>query len=118
MKKTKEECEECKYEALGFEKFYEAITMISGKWKLKLLYIIGYHECVRYGILKKMASPITHKVLSDQLKELEDSGLIIRTEYPQIPPKVEYTLSEKGKGLIPMFDALYDWIVDYSHNIK
>ena len=52
-----------------------------------------------------MASPITHKVLSDQLKELEDSGLIIRTEYPQVPPKVEYTLSEKGKGLIPLFDV-------------
>ena len=108
--------EECKYETLGIDKFYAALNMISGKWKLKLLYTIGYHECIRYGTLKKLAAPITHKVLSDQLKELEDSGLIIRTEYPQIPPKVEYSLSTKGKGLIPMFDFLYEWIIEFVPN--
>jgi len=105
--------EECKYETLGCDKINDALAMISGKWKLKLLYLIGYHGSIRYGELKKQATPITHKVLSDQLKELEKDELIIRTEYPQIPPRVEYSLSEKGLGLIPMFDELYNWIVKY-----
>lgn len=107
------EDEICKYELLGCEAVCQALAKISGKWKLKLLYFIGYHETLRYGELKKLATPITHKMLSNQLKELEADELIIRTEYPQVPPKVEYTLSEKGKGLIPMFDVLYDWILAY-----
>ena len=87
--------------------------MISGKWKLKLLYLIGYNESIRYGELKRQATPITHKILSCGLKELEADGLIVRTEHPEIPPRVEYSLSEKGYGLLPMFDALFDWIMKY-----
>lgn len=105
--------EECKYEILGCDAICNGLAMISGKWKLKLLYLIGYHETIRYGELKKQATPITHKMLSDQLKELERDGLITRTEYPEIPPHVEYALSQKGLDLIPMFDALYEWIIKY-----
>ena len=89
------------------------LAMISGKWKMKLLYLIGYEEVIRYGQLKRNADPISHKVLSSQLKELEEDGLILRTEYPSIPLKVEYSLTKKGLGLLPMFDALYEWIVTY-----
>ena len=53
-------------------------------------------------------------MLSSELKALEYNGLIIRTEYPQIPPRVEYSLSSKGYGLLPMFDALYDWIITFN----
>lgn len=105
---------DCKYETVGCNKISQALSIISGKWKLKLLYIIGYHEIIRYGEIKRQAAPITHKMLSTQLKELETDGLIIRTEYPQIPPKVEYSLSEKGYGLIPMFDELYNWILKFN----
>lgn len=103
----------CKYESVGCNKISKALSIISGKWKLKLLYIIGYSETIRYGEIKRKATPITHKMLSTQLKELESDGLIIRREYPQIPPKVEYSLSEKGYGLLPMFDELYHWIIKF-----
>lgn len=106
--------DDCKYESVGCNKISQALSIISGKWKLKLLYIIGYNETIRYGEIKRQASPITHKILSSQLKELESDGLIIRIEYPQIPPKVEYSLSEKGYGLIPMFDELYRWIIKFN----
>lgn len=105
--------EYCKYEELGCDKICEGLAMISGKWKLKLLYLIGYYESIRYGELKKKAAPITHKMLAGQLKELEADGLITRTEYPEIPPHVEYALSQKGIDLIPMFDALFEWINKY-----
>lgn len=105
--------EECKYEALGCDRICNALSLISGKWKLKLLYLIGYYETIRYGELKRQASPITHKILSNELKALEKDGLIQRKEYPQIPPKVEYSLTQKGYGLLPLFDALYDWIIQY-----
>jgi DNA-binding HxlR family transcriptional regulator len=104
----------CKYETIGCNKISQALSIISGKWKLKLLYIIGYYETIRYGEIKRQATPITHKMLSTQLKELESDGLIIRKEYPQIPPKVEYSLSEKGYGLLPMFDELYNWIIKFN----
>lgn len=110
--------EVCKYEQLGCDRMCEGLSKISGKWKLKLLYLIGYEEVIRYGQLKRNADPISHKVLSSQLKELEQDGLILRTEYPTIPPKVEYSLTKKGIGLLPMFDALYEWIVTYEIGVK
>jgi len=105
--------EPCKYETLDGERVSRALSMIDGKWKLKILYVIGYNEVIRYGELKKQLNAITHKMLSSELKVLVHNGLIIRTEYPQVPPKVEYSLSPKGYGLLPMFDALYDWIMTY-----
>lgn len=111
---TQNDTEECIYELLGADKIYESFAMISGKWKLKLLYIIGYHEVIRYGEIKRQAAPITHKMLSTQLKELERDQLIIRKEYAQIPPKVEYSLSEQGLGLLPMFNELFQWIIKYN----
>ena len=106
--------DDCIYEKIGSDKISQALSLISGKWKLKLLYIIGYYETIRYGELKRQAIPITHKILNAQLKELEADGLITRTEYPQVPLRVEYALSEKGYGLLPMFDELYQWIIKYN----
>ena len=74
-----------------------------------LLYLLYDHKVVRYNELQRLAGGITYKTLSVQLKELEADGLILRKEYPQIPPKVEYSLSPKGKSLIPIMDAMFDW---------
>lgn len=118
-KELQDESQEiCKYEQLGCDRICEGLSKISGKWKLKLLYLIGYEEVIRYGQLKRNADPISHKVLSSQLKELEQDGLILRTEYPTIPPKVEYSLTKKEMGLLPMFDALYEWIVTYEIDVE
>ncbi len=63
---------------------------------------------MRYSELKRTLGNITHKMLSDTLKEMEADDLIVRKEYPQVPPKVEYSLSDKGRSLIPIIDAMCD----------
>ena len=83
--------------------------MINGKWKLRILYGLACEKILRYSELKRNLTPITHKMLSTQLKELEEDGIIIRKEYPQVPPKVEYSLSEKGISFIPIINAMCDW---------
>lgn len=104
---------ECKFKRIGFEGFEKVVDIIGGKWKLRLLYFLAFHETLRYSELKKLASPITHRMLSTQLKDLEENGMIIRTQYPEMPPKVEYQLSPKGKGLIPIFSDIADWIDEF-----
>lgn len=66
-------------------------------------------ETVRFNVLKRYLKTISDKTLSTNLKELEKDRLIIRTEYPQIPPKVEYSLSERGKSLMTVLDQLCIW---------
>ena len=66
-------------------------------------------KVVRYNELKRFIGTISHKTLSLSLKELEADGLVSRKEYPQIPPKVEYSLSKRGQSLIPILDALCEW---------
>ncbi|MDL2234056.1 helix-turn-helix transcriptional regulator [Ruminococcaceae bacterium OttesenSCG-928-L11] len=85
------------------------LTMIGGKWRLVILYWLVEHEGIRYNELQRKIGTITHRTLSAQLKELEADGLIIRKEYPQIPPKVEYSLSEKGRSLYPIMEAMCQW---------
>lgn len=85
-----------------------AINAIGGRWKPIILHILSVGT-VRFGELRKKIPPVTQKMLTQQLRELESDGLIIRRVYPQVPPKVEYSLSEKGKSLSPILDLLYDW---------
>ena len=89
--------------------FKYTLSLIGGKWKMQILFWLGKKKVMRYGELKRTLGTITHKILSSQLKELENDNLIIRTEYPQIPPKVEYKLSEKGKSLEPVLRAICMW---------
>lgn len=89
--------------------FGYTLSIISGKWKMVILYWLVEVKTVRYNELKRMIGSISHKTLSVQLKELEADGLIIRKEYPQIPPKVEYSLSEKGWSLYPLMQAICEW---------
>ena len=70
-------------------------------------------EIMRYSELKRSLEGITHKMLSNQLKELENDRLIIRTEYPQVPPKVEYKLSERGKTLMPVLHSVCHWGIEH-----
>jgi DNA-binding HxlR family transcriptional regulator len=86
-----------------------ALKMFGGKWKLVILWHLAAHDVIRYGELKKSIPDITHKMLSQELKDLEHYGLINRKEYHQIPPKVEYSLAEKGHRLIPVLEQIGDW---------
>jgi DNA-binding HxlR family transcriptional regulator len=85
------------------------MKVIGGKWKLLVLYHLMNDRVKRYGELKRSIGGITHKMLSQQLKELEADGMIRREEYHQIPPKVEYSLSEKGVTLLPILGAMREW---------
>ena len=82
--------------------FYYTLSLISGKHKMVILYCL-----MEFG--KRYLKNISDKTLSSNLKELEADRLIVRKEYPQIPPKVEYSLSERGKSLMSVLDQLCVW---------
>lgn len=85
------------------------LTVMGGKWKPIILWHLGHNEVLRYGQLRKTIKKITPKVLIQQLRELEQDGIVDRKEYQQIPPKVEYSLTETGKELIPILAVLCEW---------
>ncbi len=85
------------------------LSILGGKWKWLIIYLLFEHNILRYGELKKRLVGITHKMLSQQLKELDAANLINRKEYQQIPPKVEYSLSEQGKTLLPILNLMCEW---------
>ena len=85
------------------------MDIIGGKWKMNILFWLWRREIMRYNELKRELTGITHKMLSNQLKELEKNDLLIRHEYPQVPPKVEYYLSERGKSLMPVLQEICLW---------
>ena len=98
---------------VGYAKFEKVVNMIGGKWKLRIIYVLAFHEILRYGELKRLLSPISHKMLTAQLKELEKDGLVNRKEYQQIPPKVEYSLTQMGRDLKPVVKEIHNWIIQY-----
>lgn len=89
--------------------FSYTMSLISGKHKPVILYCLMEFETVRFNEMRRYLGKVTDKTLSMNLKELERDGLIVRREYPQIPPKVEYSLSERGKSLMKILDLLCDW---------
>ena len=74
-----------------------------------VLYTLATFEVVRFNELQRFIGMISYKTLSATLKELEQDQLIIRTEYPQVPPKVEYRLSDRGRSLIPLLNQMCEW---------
>lgn len=90
-----------------------ALQAIGGKWKLLLLDTIRKECPKRFGQLRKEMNDITQATLTTQLRELERDGILLRTVYPEVPPRVEYKLTELGKQLIPVMDALCAWGLQY-----
>lgn len=89
--------------------FGYTLSVIGGKYKMIILYWLSEKGVMRHNEIKRSIGTISFKTLSVMLKELEADELIIRKEYPQIPPKVEYSLSERGKSIIPVLDAMCSW---------
>ena len=89
--------------------FSYTLSLINGKYKMTILYTLMEFGVVRFNEMKKYIGGISYKTLSLMLKELERDQLIHREEYPQIPPKVEYSLTERGRTLIPILDAMCEW---------
>ena len=85
------------------------LSLISGKHKMVILYCLMEYQPVRFNEMKRYLGKISDKTLSQNLKELEADGLIRRDAYPQIPPKVEYSLTERGTSLMAVLDQLCVW---------
>lgn len=100
-------------ESLCSTGFHYTLSLISGKYKMTILYTLMEFGVVRFNEMKRYIGGISYKTLSATLKELEADQLVHREEYPQIPPKVEYSLTERGKSLIPILDNLCQWGDDH-----
>jgi DNA-binding HxlR family transcriptional regulator len=86
-----------------------AISLIDGKWKCVALWYLQERGTVRFNEMMRLMSGVTQRTLTNQLRELEADGLITRVVYAQVPPKVEYSLSERGRTFIPILLALSEW---------
>lgn len=87
----------------------EALSLLEGRWKLVILFHLFDGKVQRYSDLEKLIPDISQKMLAQQLRKLEADGMVIRTVYPTVPPKVEYQLTDWGQALCPALDALLLW---------
>jgi DNA-binding HxlR family transcriptional regulator len=92
--------------AVGAE---EVLKLLEGRWKLIILFHLFDGKVQRYSDLEKLIPGISQKMLAQQLRQLEADGLVTRNVYPQVPPRVEYRLTEWGQSLCPALDALLKW---------
>lgn len=92
------------------------LDILEGKWKSIIIWHLG-SKTMRFNELKKIMPNISHKMLTQQLRFLEESKLVNRYVYTQIPPKVEYSLTDYGKSLLPILNDLCKWAVNYSNLI-
>lgn len=93
------------------------LTLISSKWKILILRDL-MPGTKRFGELKKSIGGVSQKVLTAQLREMETDGLVRRTVYPEVPPRVEYTLTALGRSLKPILDAMWDWGEAYQGKVE
>ncbi|MDZ7626026.1 MAG: helix-turn-helix domain-containing protein [Ignavibacteriaceae bacterium] len=89
-----------------------SLDIIGGKWKIPIIWILK-NDSKRYGELRRSLPKVTHKMLTQQLRELEQDEIITRKVYSEIPPKVEYSLTLLGKSVIPVIDMLREWGEEY-----
>jgi DNA-binding HxlR family transcriptional regulator len=92
------------------------VSLIGSKWKLLIIRNLRQRPW-RFNELKKDLEGISQKVLTDSLRSMEEDGLVIRTVYPEVPPRVEYSLSDLGKSLNPLFDFMVEWGTNYKENL-
>ena len=92
------------------------LTLISDKWKVLIIRDL-LPGTKRFGELKKSIGSVSQKVLTSQLRQMEESGLLTRTVYPEVPLRVEYTLTELGQSLRPVLDALWNWGNNYKEKM-
>ena len=95
-----------------------AIEAIIGKWKPIILFHLMENEVMRFNDLKRAIPKITQKMLTSQLRELEHHNIVNRKVYPQVPPKVEYSLTEYGKNIIPILKSMQQWGTMHKHHLQ
>lgn len=93
------------------------VALIGSKWKILIMRNLLMRPW-RFNELRKDLNGISHKVLSDSLHSMEEDGLIVRTAYPEVPPRVEYSLSELGESMRPIMDAMEEWGTKYKKSLE
>jgi DNA-binding HxlR family transcriptional regulator len=88
-----------------------AFRMLEGRWKMVIIFQLFDREVLRFSELQRAIPVISEKMLIQQLRDLERDGIVARTVYPQVPPKVEYQLTQWGQAMCPALDALLEWAV-------
>lgn len=101
-----------KYTGISSCPIRNIISRFSGKWSMLILCVLSENEVTRFNEIGKAIPDISPKVLTETLKNLEAVGLVERKFYAEIPPKVEYSLTEIGKGLIPHIESLVGWVME------
>lgn len=99
----------CEDEQAGFCPVETSIELLSGKWKGRILWKLYNTPTMRFGELRRSLGTITEKMLSQQLRELETLGFVKRKIYREVPPKVEYSLSDLGRSIGPILDKFAEW---------
>ena len=94
------------------------LSIISGKWKVVILWHLGVEGTHRFSQLQKLFPKISHKILTNQLRELLEDGIVHREVIPDIPPKVEYSMTELGMTLLPIVEMMYEWGKERIDQIK
>lgn len=89
------------------------LQVIGGKWKMLIMWHLGKDGTLRFNQLKSLIPGITQRMLVNQLRELEEDLIVHREVYPVVPPKVEYSLTEQGKTLMPILESMYEWGKNY-----
>ena len=108
-----DECDECTGpEGVDILRFQRAIRAITGKWKIEIVCTL-IEGTMRFGMLRRALTGITQHILTEQLRDLEANGIVIRTVFAEVPPRVEYELSQAGVDLMPTFRAMLDWSLRY-----
>ncbi len=87
----------------------DVLKIIGGKWKVLIVFHLAHNDIVRFGELKKKIPGVTQRILTNQLREMEADGLILRKVYAEVPPKVEYSLSEVGRELKAVYTEMRKW---------
>lgn len=95
-----------------YDALRKALTIIAGKWKLEILWLL-YHRTHRFGELQRTIDGVSQHVLTKQLRELEADGLVTRTVYAEVPPRVEYSMTDATRALEPTIQSLMDWWEHY-----
>ena len=98
------------------EEMRRAFALLSGKWKLEIMWLLN-QRVYRFGELRKAISGITQHMLTAQLRELENDGLVTRTVFAEVPPRVEYEMTEKARALGPTMQALMQWWSEYGDSV-
>lgn len=103
----------CEPNGYGDCEMINALQLLSGKWRMSVIYTLSKKESFRFGELKKSISGITNTMLTTILRELEEYGIVFREQFNEIPPHVEYSLTQKGKDLFPIFYEVIKWSMNY-----